>query len=167
MSDNVVYKIVSNATIAAIYFVITYLSTPIAFGQIQIRIAEAMILLCFFRRDYWIGLTLGCLLSNLTSPLGWPDIVFGTSATLISSLLVAYASPCLLIGVIYPVVANAFVVGAELYFIQELPFWINVAYVGVGELIAVSLGYAFLMIMKKRKGFLAVFKADRHLDFKF
>jgi uncharacterized membrane protein len=96
MSDNAVYKIVSNAVVAAIYFVVTYLSTPIAFGQIQVRIAEALILLCFFRKDFWIGLTFGCLLSNCTSPLGWPDILFGTAATLISSLLVAYASPCLL-----------------------------------------------------------------------
>lgn len=167
MSDNAVYKIVSNAVVAAIYFVVTYFSTPIAFGQIQVRIAEALILLCFFRKDFWIGLTLGCLLSNCTSPLGWPDILFGTAATLISSLLVAYASPCLLVAVIYPVIANAFVVGAELYFILKLDFWINVAYVGLGELVAVSLGYIFFMALKKRKGLLSSFKADQHLDFKF
>jgi uncharacterized membrane protein len=167
MSNKAVYKIASNGIVAAIYFVLTVISTPFAFGQIQIRIAEALIFLCFFRRDFVIGVTLGCLLSNLTSPLGYWDVLVGTGATLVSSLLVAYLSPRLLVACIYPVVLNAFAVGWELFYVLSLPFWESVLFVSIGEAIAVFLGYLFFMLMKKRKGFFEVFKAERNLDFKF
>jgi len=167
MSNQNVYKIASNGIVAAIYFVLTIISTPFAFGQIQIRIAEALIFLCFFRRDFVFGVTLGCFLSNLASPLGYWDLLVGTGATLISSLLVAYCSPRLLVATIYPIVINAFAVGWELNFVLSLPYWESVLFVAIGESIAIFLGYFFFLIMKKRKGFFASFKAERHLDFKF
>lgn len=167
MSNSLVYKIASNAIVAAFYFVLTIICSPISFLNIQVRLAEALLLLCFFRKDYWIGVTLGCLLSNFTSPMGYWDWIIGTGATLVSSLLIAYASPKLLIGVFYPVVANAFLVGFELYYVLQMPFWLSVLEVGVGELIAVSLGYLFFMLMKKRKGFFEAIGTNTHRDFVF
>ena len=59
-------KITQNAVIAAMYFVITLISSPLSFGLIQFRISEFLMLLCFFRKDYVIGVTIGCFLSNLS-----------------------------------------------------------------------------------------------------
>ncbi len=161
-----IQKIASNAIVAAIYVTLTVISTPFAYGDIQIRIAEAMVLLCFFRRDFVIGVTLGCLLANVNSTLGPWDVLIGTAATLVSSLLIAYASPSLLIAVLYPVAANGFVVAAELNWLLELPFWWCVLTVSIGELIAVSLGYGFFMFLRYRyKGFFTAIHANRHLDF--
>ena len=163
---SLIHRIASNGIVAAIYVVLTVVSTPFAYGDIQIRIAEAMVLLCFFRRDFVIGVTLGCLLANINSTLGPWDILIGTSATLISSLAIAFASPKLLIAVIYPVIANGFVVAFELNWLLQLPFWWCVLTVSIGELIAVSLGYAFFMIMRYRyKPFFAAIHVNRHLDF--
>lgn len=166
-NNNLVYKIASNGIVAAIYFVLCQLSWPFAYGDIQVRIAEALVLLCFFRRDFVVGVTLGCVLANLTSSLGMWDVLFGSLATLVSGLLIAFASPKLLIAVIWPVVINGFVVAWELNWLLELPFWMSVLTVSIGELIAVMLGYLFFMIIKKRKEFFALLRCDKHLDFKW
>lgn len=162
-----IYRIASNGIVAAIYFVLCIISTPFAYGDIQVRIAEALVLLCFFRRDFVIGVTLGCVLANFNSSLGLWDVLFGSLATLVSSLLVAYASPRLLIAVIYPVVINGFVVAWELNWLLELPFWMSVLTVSIGELIAVSLGYLLFMLIRKRVSFFTLLHCDRHLDFKW
>ncbi len=160
-------KIADNSIVAAIYFVLCIVSAPLCYGQIQVRIAEAMVLLCFFRRDFIVGLTVGCLLANLNSTLGAWDIVMGTAATLISCFLIAYASPKLLIAVIWPVVTNALVVGFELWWLLKLPFWMNVLWVGIGETIAVMLGYLFFMLSMKSKIVIKAIRPERHLDFKW
>lgn len=167
MTVSITRRIASNAIVAAIYFLLTIVTSPIAFGEIQVRIAEIMILLCFFRRDFVIGVTLGCLMANFTSTLGMWDVLIGTSATLVSSLLVAFASPRLLIATIWPILANAFAVGFELNWLLSLPFWESALFVGIGETIAIFVGYALFMLIKKNKGFFEAIGANRHLDFRF
>ena len=89
-------KITQNAVIAALYFVLTLISSPLSFGLIQFRISEFLMLLCFFRKDYVIGVTVGCFLSNLAMSAtilgagGWIDLLIGTAATLISGLIMPY-----------------------------------------------------------------------------
>ena len=167
MTDGLTRRIVQNGIVAAIYFLLTVVSTPFSYGLLQIRVAEAMVLLCFFRRDYVAGVTIGCLLANMNSSLGPWDILIGTSATFISSLLIAFASPRLLFACVFPIAGNAFVVGYELSWLLGLPFWSSVAYVAIGETIAVFFGYVFFMSVGKRPGFLAAVGADRHLDFRY
>ena len=62
--------IVQNDLLAALYVVLTYILAPISFGVIQFRLSEILILTCFFDKKKAIGLTLGCLIANLVSPLG-------------------------------------------------------------------------------------------------
>ena len=63
--------ITQNAIVAAIYFVLTSFTQPISFGMFQMRLAEALGLLCFWRPDFAIGMTLGCFLSNVYSFSPW------------------------------------------------------------------------------------------------
>ena len=152
MKNNVVKSIARNGLIAAIYFLLTFLTSPFSFMGIQIRIAEAMILLCFFRRDYAIGLTLVCLIKSL-SPIGLWDALFGSIATLVSCILVSCFRH-LFLATLIPVIINGFVVGAELFLLLEEPFWFNFFFVALGEFIAVSvLGYAIFMIFGKKEYF--------------
>ena len=89
--------IVRNGIMAALYVVLTLISYPISYGLYQLRISEALVLLCFFRKDYTIGITLGCLIANAFSPeLGPIDMLIGTSATLISCLLVCFCKHLLI-----------------------------------------------------------------------
>ncbi len=148
--------IVQGGIIAAVYFVVTliqsFLPGNLAFGPIQIRIAEAMMILPLFTPAAVPGLALGCFLSNLLSPLGWVDWVFGTLATLIAAILVRLLRRGKWISPVYPVVVNAFVVGFELNIVLGLPFWLNVSYVAIGEVLACfGLGLPLMILLEKMK----------------
>ena len=167
MRNETIQVLTINAVVAAIYFLLSLISSPIAFLGIQIRIAEALCLLCFFRRDFTFGVTLGCFLTNLMSPLGIVDAGFGTAATLVSCLGISFMKQ-LAFATLIPVVVNAFVVGAELYFILQEPFWINVGFVAIGEFVAVSIvGYWLFFLLGKKPGFRRLIGAKMNENFVF
>jgi len=167
MKKDIVRTITRNAVVAAIYFLLTFASTPVAFGQIQFRIAEALILLCFFRRDFVIGLTLGCLCANCLSTLGPWDILIGTLATFLSGLGISYCKH-LFIATLIPVIINGFAIGLELYLVLNINLWLAIGYVALGELICVSvLGYLLFLLLRRNKPFMNAIGANRNLDFKF
>ena len=53
-----------SALIAAVYTVVTLALAPISFGQMQVRVSEALTLLCVFSPTAIVGVTLGCAISN-------------------------------------------------------------------------------------------------------
>ncbi|MCQ2565083.1 MAG: QueT transporter family protein [Clostridia bacterium] len=170
MKKDIVKTITSNAIVAAIYFLLTFASSSVGSGVIQVRLAEALVLLCFFKRDFTFGITLGCLLSNLFSPLLPWDLLIGTAATLLSCLLVSFCKHLLFASVI-PVVINGFAVGAEFAYIgnSSYAFWPSVGFIAIGEFLAVCVfGYLiFKLLLCKNKEFLIKIGANRNLDFKF
>ena len=120
-----------SALIAAIYATLTIGLAPISFGQQQIRVAEALSILPAFTPAAVPGLFIGCVISNSMSFLGLPDLIFGSFATLASAIITAFiARPLkersvLLQAVMLPlpsVLANAFVVGAMLAVLLDIPF---------------------------------------------
>ncbi|MFA5421491.1 MAG: QueT transporter family protein [Bacilli bacterium] len=163
----IIERISINAMIASIYFILTIATLPVSFMGLQIRIAEMLILLCFFRKDYVIGVTIGTLLANTMSPMFLWDMLFGTLATLISGLLIGYMRQ-LFVAALIPVVINAFVVGLELNLIMNLPFWINVGLVGLGEFIAVAiLGYFIFLLLGKNVKFQEIIGANQNYRFRW
>lgn len=82
-------RIVITAIIAAMYVILTGVSSifGLSYFGIQFRISEALTILPVFSPYAIAGLTLGCFISNLASPLGLIDIVFGTLSTFISAYL--------------------------------------------------------------------------------
>ncbi len=164
---SIIERISINAMIASIYFILTMATLPVSFLGMQIRIAEMLILLCFFRKDFVIGVSVGTLLANTMSPMFAWDMLFGTLATLISGLLIGYMKQ-LLIAALIPVVINAFVVGLELHLIMGLPFWLNVGLVGLGEFIAVAIfGYLILLFLGKNEKFQEMIGTNQNYRFKW
>ena len=165
MKNDIVKSITRNAIVAAIYVVITIATPFMSFGMLQIRIAEAFMLLCFFRRDYIYGLTLGCFIANLFSFM-WIDILVGTLATFLACLCICFLSfKRLAIAALYPVIFNAFIVGAELYFFEVGPFWVCTGFVALGEFIACCVvGYGLFMLIWRRPKFLNLLGANLHLE---
>ena len=157
--------IVQNGLLAALYCVLTYVMSPISFWAIQFRLSEILVLACFFDKKKIVGLTLGCFLANLVSPLGLMDIGFGTLATLLACLGII-SSKHLIVAIWFPVVANGFIVGLELYLIGE-PFWFSVGMVALGELAVMMVGYIILMLLKRNKTFFKAVRASQNVDFKF
>ncbi len=52
--------VIANLMIMAVYVVLTMVTYPVSFLVVQFRIAEIMVLLVFFRKDYAFDLILGC-----------------------------------------------------------------------------------------------------------
>lgn len=135
------------AVIAALNTVLTYAqyllwpeSTSMA---IQVRLSEAMLVLAFFTPAAVPGMTVGCLLFNLTYagtlPLDW---LVGTLATFLAvwgmwmtRKITFKGYP--IVGMLLPALTNAVLVGWELTaYIGEASFWYNALFVALGELIA-------------------------------
>ena len=72
--------------IAAIYVVLTIVFAPFSFGEVQVRIAEALTILPVFTPAAIPGLFIGCLIGNILGGALLPDIIFGSLATLIGAL---------------------------------------------------------------------------------
>ena len=156
--------VVESAVIAAIYAGLTYFAAVlnVAYGGIQFRFSEALTILAAFSPAAIPGLTVGCFLGNITSPYGIVDIVCGTLATLIAAVL-SYKTRNIkfkdlpLLSAIFPVIANAIIVGLEItLFMPEgfkfEAFLISAFQVGFGELvICYGLGIPLYKVIKRLK----------------
>lgn len=58
-------KVAQGAIIAALYVVLTVIFAPISFGEMQVRISEALTILPMFTPAAIPGLFVGCVLGNL------------------------------------------------------------------------------------------------------
>lgn len=136
--------------IAALYVALTLALRPLAFGELgfECRVSEAMTLLPVIFVEAIPGLTIGCLISNLFSPVGVLDIVLGTLATLMASVL-SWLTRNLRIGgwrlpvvsAIWPVLFNGYIVGGVLTvegFFASFPLAFLV--ISVGEAVALIIG---------------------------
>ncbi len=72
--------------IAACYVVITIAIAPLAYGEVQFRISEALTILPFFTPAAIPGLFIGCLIANFVGGAVLPDVIFGSVATLIGAV---------------------------------------------------------------------------------
>ena len=141
--------------IAAIYVVLNIIFASISYGPVQVRIAEALTVLPFIDPSAIIGLFVGCILANILGPVGMVDIVGGSFCTLVAAYLTSkMKNPKL--APLPPVLINAFGVSIYLHLLFDLPYWITVLYIGIGEVIACYiLGYPLLILLirnKKRLG---------------
>ena len=57
--------LVQAAAIAAVYVVLTILFAPISYGEVQVRVSEALTVLPFFTPAAVPGLAVGCLIANI------------------------------------------------------------------------------------------------------
>jgi uncharacterized membrane protein len=139
------------AMIAAIYVVLNIIFAPISYGPIQVRIAEILVILPFIDSSAIIGLFLGCILANVIGPLGMVDVIGGSLCTLIAAYL-TYKVKSPKLAPLPPVLINAFGVSIYLHLLFDLPYWITVLYIGIGEVIACYiLGYPLLILLIKNK----------------
>ena len=95
------------ALVGALYAVLGYFGNifGLTFGAVQIRFAEALTVLPFLFPAAAPGLALGCLITNLLSPYGPVDIIFGTLATAIAAWLTA-KMPRWYLAALPPIVVN-------------------------------------------------------------
>lgn len=134
-----------------------------AWGPVQFRISEALVVLALFTADAIPGLTLGCVIANLANmvlsgvgTLGLLDVVFGSLATAIGAWFTWHFRNRPAFALLGPVLANGIIVPAYLPFMLQglgyytIPFTsidLDGAYLPMFlfGLVATSLGEAAVM----------------------
>ena len=154
-------SLVQAATIAALYVVLTHLQNIIlpnsTTAAIQCRLSEVLTVLAFFSPAAIPGLTLGCLVFNLTSGAALPlDFLVGSLATLLAALAMrgtrnVTVKGLPVLGMMMPAMTNAVLVGWELSVYIGGGFWYNAICVAIGELIVLFTAGAILYTALKRR----------------
>ena len=85
MKNKKVLFLTQSAMIAALYVVLTLMFQAISFGEIQIRVSEALTILPVFTPAAIPGLFIGCIIGNIIGGSILPDVIFGSLATLIGA----------------------------------------------------------------------------------
>lgn len=149
------------AIIAALYAVLTHLQNIIlpnsASFAIQLRLSEALCILAFFTPAAVSGLSIGCLVFNLTFAAALPlDFLVGTLATYLAAQGMwltrnVRVGGFPLVGMLMPALTNAILVGWELTVYIGGGFFLNAVYVAIGEAtVLLTLGTVLYYAMKHR-----------------
>ncbi|RGV96535.1 QueT transporter family protein [Ruminococcus sp. AF14-10] len=127
------------AMIAAIYVVLTLVFAPFSYGEVQVRISEALTILPLFTPAAIPGLFVGCLISNILGGCVLPDIIFGSLATLIGAIgTYMLRRQNKFLAPLPPIIANALIVPFVLRYAYQVPLPIPfmMLTVGIGEVIS-------------------------------
>lgn len=119
--------IVQAAVIAALYAVLTILQNTLlpgtASAAVQFRVSEVLTILAVFTPAAIPGLTVGCVIANISSllTLGPYDMIFGSLASLLAAVLMYLLRNKRLFklpvaAALMPALANGIIVGFEIEF---------------------------------------------------
>ena len=155
MKNKQVQFMTQAAMIAALYVVLTLVFQAISFGEIQVRIAEALTILPAFTPAAIPGLFIGCLIGNIVGGSILPDIIFGSLATLIG----AYFTYLLrkqnkFLAPLSPIISNIIIVPFILRYAYgfNLPIPFMMLTVGIGEVISCGvLGMILYAALQKHR----------------
>ena len=133
MKNKTVLFVTKAAMIAAVYVVLTIVLAPISFGQVQLRVSEALTIMPVFTAAAIPGVFIGCLIGNILGGAVLPDIIFGSLATLVAAVIsYKLRGKGLLIASIPPVVVNMLVVPFVLKYAYSVPLPIPFMMLTVG-----------------------------------
>lgn len=168
MKKKTTLYIVQGAVIAALYAALTIGQNLLLPGSasmaVQFRVAEVLTILAFYTPAAVPGLTLGCVIANISSVmggLGLYDMVFGSTATLIAVLLMYLTRNVRLfnlplLGMLMPALINGIIVGLEISVFFDMGgftfmgFLIAGGCVALGELaVLYILGTPLVLTMEK------------------
>ncbi len=131
-------RIAEGAAIAALYVVLTLIFAPISFGEMQVRISEALTILPMFTPAAIPGLFVGCILGNLLGGAIPLDVIFGSLATLIGAVGGYLLRKNRWLVPLPTVLANGVIVPFVLRYGYgvALPIPLMMVYVAVGEIVS-------------------------------
>ncbi len=152
------------AVVAALYTALTIVFSGFSFGPVQLRIAEVLTLLCFYRRDYSIALIVGCFIANCFSPMALMDMVFGTAATAIA-VLPMFSVKNIWLASLLPVLSNAVIIAAELLIAFNEPIWLSMLTVGAGELVVITIIGCplFKLVLERNRAFMTLIGSKKQI----
>ena len=158
MKNKGVLFLTQAAMIAAIYVVLTFIFKPISFGEVQVRVAEALTILPVFTPAAIPGLFIGCLLGNTIGGAALPDVIFGSLATLIAafgSYMLRKQRP--IVATLPPIISNMVIVPLILRYAYAVPIAIPLLmlFILIGQVVScMGLGLLLHKALDKNKQFI-------------
>ena len=169
MRNKNLVRLTQAAVIAALYAVLTVgqnlLLPGTASMAVQFRIAEVLTMLAVFTPVAIPGLTIGCVIANIssvTAGLGFYDMIFGSLASLIAALTMyglrnVRFKTLPIAAALMPALWNGLIVGIEIdfFFVGNLSFnftdcLVQGGCVALGELaVLIVLGLPFCKMIEK------------------
>lgn len=149
----------TSGIIAAVYIAVSLLLAPLSFGAIQLRFSEILNQLIVFNKKYFYAIVIGVFITNLFSPNGPIDLLFGVGQTALSlgiTILSAKFIKSIVARMIFNTVVFSFMmwlIAWELNIIFDLPFcytWLTVA---IGEAIVMLIAIPIMLLINKRVHF--------------
>jgi uncharacterized membrane protein len=158
-----VKDLVFQTMIASIYVVLVYAFQFMSFGSVQFRIAEVLLIFVFFDKKSILGLAVGTFVANwLLSPFGIIDAVFGTIATGLALALMILTNKKPLIALSMPALANGFIIGYMIAYVEQIPFVPIFFWVFLGEFVVMYvLGLPLLHTLRKNQSFMEFFAPNQ------
>ena len=149
------------ALIAALYVALTHAQNALLPGSatwaIQFRASEALCVLALFTPAAIPGLTIGCMLFNISFAGALPlDFLLGSLASCLAAIAMYLLRKVTIKGypffaMLMPALMNAFLIGWELSVYIGGGFWLNALYVAIGELaVLLTLGTALYYALRSR-----------------
>ena len=128
-------ELAQGGIIAALYVALTLIFAPISYGEIQLRVAEALTILPLFTSAAVPGLFLGCLLANLLGGAVIWDVIFGSLATLIGAYFGRLLRGNRWLVPIPAIIANVLIIPFVLKYGYglDLPIVLEMLYIFAGE----------------------------------
>lgn len=155
-------KLVFAGVIAALYTAISLFLLPFTYGSLQFRAAESLTVLPYLFPNATFGLFIGCVITNMFSPFGIIDVIFGGTASLISALLTyrigkyfKQSAKGMFLAPVPPIIINAVVIGWEISFLSSEGFTMASFLLFGGQIflsqlvICYGLGIPLLFIMRR------------------
>lgn len=142
-------RVATAGVIAAVYAALTFLviefGGQLAWGPLQFRPSEALVVVAALTPAGIVGLTIGSVLANLTSvasmgAIGLLDVVFGSLGTLLGAMWTWRFRERIWLALLGPVIFNALIVPAY------LPFMLRAAGVGEIPLFGISISSSWWLL---------------------
>jgi len=150
---------------AAAYAIGVVFLAPISFQLFQVRLADALLpLSILFGWPAIVGLSLGAFVANFFGGLGPVDIVGGSAANFLATLVAWKVAknrrpPFVLFGVAAEIIIITLVVGTYLSYLFAVPFEVGLLGVLLGSVVAIGILGSLLLFALSRRKMAEVFKA--------
>lgn len=142
--------------VASLYVVVTVMLAVISFGAIQFRMSEMFNYLALYHKRYVVAVTFGVVFANFLSPTWVLDVPVGGISTFLVLIFCRAVTKHIKHDVWKIVVtaiifsASMFTVAGQLTLLLDLPFFHTWLFVGLGELLSMTIGGIIIYFVSKR-----------------
>lgn len=135
MKNKKTKDIALNGVICATYVALCYTLNAVSFGSLQFRIATLLLPFGILDKRLAKGLVLGVIIANLSSSLGVIDIVTGACIQMLQFYVFTKIVKNVYLNSIVYALLSGTLVGLELNYVLNVPFFYSLVTVGLSGLI--------------------------------